>query len=465
MSCENFPDAIAAVNPLDSESKQWEIRNVCIIGELGMPSIHRATIRISGSKIIAVDHAHHANDYLDATGLVALPGVIDPHVHFRTPGWEHKEDWLTGSASALLGGVTTVFDMPNTPVPLTTAEGVKDKEDFVGARAIDYRFWIGATSYDNTNAIAEAARYTRHRLAGVKIYMGSSTGNLLVTDEKLLRKYFVAGGENDLVVGVHCEDEALIREQRQKAGKNPQVYQHCHIRNTEVEVVAVAKALRLQKEIGCTLYLCHISTPEAVELASRAKDEGRNVYVEVCPHHVLLPNTKMRDPKSASYYKMNPPLRRLEQVLRLRAYLSRQGFVDTIGSDHAPHTREEKSRATYDEIPSGVPGVQTLLSSMLRIGWTDDLALERIVELTSRNAARVFGLAHKGRIGPGYDADIVFVGLDTVTTIRDEDMATKCGWTPFSGMFVRGTPEVVVAGGSLHVIGCSFQNKIISASM
>ena len=458
-------DDAMAMKPLDGENKTWEIRNVCIIGELGLPSIHKATIRISGSQIVEVDHANLANDYLDATGLVALSGVIDPHVHFRTPGWEHKEDWTTGSASALLGGVTTVFDMPNTPVPLTTAEGVKDKEDFVGDRAVDYRFWIGATADDNTHAIAEAARYTRHRLAGVKIYMGSSTGNLLVTDEKLLRKYFIAGGENDLVVGVHCEDEALIREQRQKAGKNPQVYQHCHIRNTEVEIVAVAKALRLQKEIGCTLYLCHISTPEAVELASRAKDEGRSVYVEVCPHHVLLPNTKMRDPKSAQYYKMNPSLRRLEQVLRLRAYLPRQGFVDTIGSDHAPHTREEKSRAAYDEIPSGVPGVQTLLLSLLRIGWTDGLALERVVELTSRNAARIFGLKRKGRIGPGYDADIVLVSPDTVTTIRDEDMATKCGWTPFRGMFVRGTPEAVVAAGALRIIGCSFTNEIIPANM
>lgn len=442
-------------------SAPWEIRNVDIYRAGGHGVTSRATIRISGSQILSVDHSHIVPDHIDLAGLVAIPGVIDPHVHFRTPGWEHKEDWTTGARAALRGGVTTVFDMPNTREPLVTAEGVEAKELLVGERPIDYRFWIGATADDNTHEIREAAKHIRSRVAGVKIYMGSSTGNLLVTDEMLLRKYFEVAASSNLIVGVHCEDEELIRKNRMSAGSNPHVREHCQIRNTEVEVVAVKRALRLQEDVGCALYLCHISTPEAVELAAGARDHGAPVYVEVCPHHFILSQMRLDDPRRAPYYKMNPPLRCLDQMLRLRQYVMEDGFVDTIGSDHAPHTHEEKSSTSYDSIPSGVPGVETLLQSLLRLGWKTDLRLEHVVELTSYNAAHIFGLPSKGNIAPGYDADIVLIDPVKVSTIRDKDMATKCGWTPFHGMFFKGTPMMVVSRGVLRHINSSLNNRRI----
>lgn len=444
-----------------SMSESWEIRNIDIYRAGGHGATSGATIRISGSQILSVDRAHIVPDHINATGLVAIPGVIDPHVHFRIPGWEHKEDWTTGSRAALRGGVTTVFDMPNTREPLVTAEGLIAKEFLVGKRPIDYRFWIGATADDNSREISEAARYVRSRLAGVKIYMGSSTGNLLVTDELLLRRYFEVAASSKLIVGVHCEDEGLIQKHLKCAGSNPHVRAHCQIRNTEVEVVAVTRALRLQEDVGCALYLCHISTPEAVELAADAKDRGATVYVEVCPHHFILCQMRLDDPRRAPYYKMNPPLRRLDQMLRLREYVMRDGFVDTIGSDHAPHTHDEKLSANYDAIPSGVPGVETLLQSLLQLGWKTDMRLEHVVELTSYNAAHIFGLPSKGDIAPGYDADIVLIDPVKVATIRNEDMATKCGWTPFHEMFFRGTPTMVISRGVLYHICSSLKSRMI----
>jgi len=414
-----------------------KIRNV------QLPSGKCADIIIEGSKIQSVEEATISEEGIDGTGLIVIPGIIDPHVHFRIPGAWHKEDWETGSASALKGGVTTVFDMPNTSPPLTTFERLMEKRKIVGTgHKINAYFWFGATP----NNLAEIAAVSKEPdIIGVKVYMSSASRDLLVVEEKDLYQIFSTCATNNLIVGVHAEDEALIQIKRSKLERDPQISDHCLIRDTPVETSAVRKALRLARETGCQLYLCHISTPEGVELALEAKERGQPVFIEVTPHHITLDEERLKG-ANGCYFKMNPPLRIAEQITRLREYVC-QGYIDTIGSDHAPHTKTEKQSIGYDNVPSGVPGVETLLPILLNLVAGEQLMMERLVSLTSSNAAKIFRLASKGKIEKGCDADLVLIDPNQKVVIRNQDMATKCGWTPYDGMTIRGVPKIIISGG------------------
>ncbi len=434
-----------------------EIRNATL------PNDRKETILIGGPKIIVINKGVRYADaaWIDGEGLLALPGLIDPHVHFRVPGGEHKEDWEHGVRAAIAGGVTTVFDMPNTNPPLTTQKRLERKAELVGERDIDYRFWFGATNH-NIHEIRKVARDPR--IIGVKIYMGSSTGSLLVTDEAVLEKVFRACAKMDIIVGVHAEDETVMRLHRYSMkGRDPKIEDHCFIRHTLAEVTAVEKALKIQDKTKCRLYFCHLSTPEAVELVSSTKERGSTVYAEVCPHHLWLSDERLSGAGlSKNFYKMNPPLRSKKQMEKLRQYVC-DGLVDTIGSDHAPHTREEKMspcgrspegrREEYDDIPSGVPGVETTLPLMFQFVRDGKMSIERFIALTSENAAKIFGLEHKGKIEAGYDADIVLVDSNKEVPFRHQDMATKCEWTPYIGMSATGYVKFVIARGI--IVGCS----------
>lgn len=410
-----------------------------------LPDGSKDTLLIGGEKIIVKNKGcRYADAWITGEGLLALPGLIDPHVHFRIPGGEHKEDWEYGVRAAIAGGVTTVFDMPNTNPPLTTQKRLDKKAEFTGERDIDYRFWFGATNR-NIHEIKKVAGDPR--IIGVKVYMGSSTGGLLVTDEQVLTKIFSVCNAHNLVVGVHAEDETVMRLHRYSMRREPEIQDHCFIRHTLAEVTAVEKVLKIQDKTKCRLYFCHLSTPEAVELVSRAKERGATVYAEVCPHHLWLSDERLHGAgPSKNFYKMNPPLRSYEQTEKLRQYVC-EGLVDTIGSDHAPHTREEKMRENYDDIPSGVPGVETILPLMFQFVRDGNMSIARFIDITSGNAAKIFGLEHKGKIEAGYDADIVLLDPSKDVLFRHQDMATKCGWTPYIGMSATGCVKSVIARG------------------
>ncbi|MBI1888333.1 MAG: dihydroorotase family protein [Candidatus Spechtbacteria bacterium] len=419
----------------------FEIRNTTL------PGGQKETILIGGPKIVVINKdVRYADAWIDGEGLLALPGLIDPHVHFRTPGGEHKEDWEHGVRAAIAGGVTTVFDMPNTIPPLTTQKRLERKTKLTGERDIDYRFWFGANNW-NTGEIKKVAGDPQ--IVGVKVYMGSSTGNLLVTNEAVLEKIFRVCAENNLIVGVHAEDETVMRLHRYSMRRAPEIEDHCFIHHMLAEVTAVRKALELQDATKCRLYFCHLTTPEAVELVSQAKQNGATVYAEVCPHHLWLSNERMSAPgPSKNFYKMNPPLRSYEQMQKLRQYVF-DGLVDTVGSDHAPHTREEKMQKNYDDIPSGVPGVETTLPLIFQFVHEGKMSIDRFIRLTSANAADIFGLRHKGKIEVGYDADIALLDPKKEVLFRHQDMATKCGWTPYVAMRATGAVKFVVSRGTV----------------
>jgi len=403
------------------------------------------TICLEQGRIYAIHPAKEKQSgpgaVIDGNGYLALPGFIDPHVHFRIPGGEHKADWQTESRAAIMGGVTTVFDMPNTNPPLTTASRIQEKINLIGSVPIDYRFWFGATKV-NMSEIAEAAKDPR--IIGVKVYMGSSTGDLLVDDDDSIRRVFATCAKVGLLVGVHAEDEELMRANRQALGHEPRVYDHCTIRDTAVEVLAVIRALKLQKETGCRLYFCHITTPEAVELIGEAKSEGRPVYVEVCPHHLFLNDREIRE-YGDPYSKMNPPLRSITQVEELIRYVTQTELVDCLGSDHAPHTFDEKEFREYDKVPSGVTGVQTIGLAALELVKEHKMTLDRLVALTSGNAASIFGLVGKGTIEVGMDGDLVLVSTIQQSIFVDAMVASKCGWSPFDEISFDGTIKLTVA--------------------
>jgi len=398
---------------------------------------------IEGEKIHSIEFLK--KDHSRKGRLLALPGLIDPHVHFRVPGGEHKEDWQTGSLAALHGGVTTVIDMPNTNPALIDFEGIEQKARLIGKPLVDFRLFFGAT---DSNWWQYPYLTDDSRVAGVKVYMGSSTGDLLVSCEKSLRDIFRACARHNIVAAVHAEDEQMIRWHRKKIGREPTLADHCEIRSTEVEFSAVRTALRFQEETRCKLYFCHISTPESLELIKSAKERRAEVFAEVCPHHLYLSKQLLLG-EDAAFYKMNPPLRTEDQVMKLRKYLCAPGFVDTVASDHAPHTVEEKQSEKFDNIPSGVPGVQTLFPLIYNFVRRGEMSLDHFINLTSRNAARIFNLPAKGRIAPGADADIVLIDHYAEVLMQNEGMKSKCGFTPFDGMIMRGAPKIVVARGQI----------------
>jgi dihydroorotase len=365
--------------------------------------------------------------------------VIDSQVHFREPGLEHKEDLESGTRGAVLGGVTTVFEMPNTSPNTDSPAALADKLARARGRTwCDHAFFLGATDA-NADSLGEWEGLSG--CAGVKVFMGSSTGSLLVEDDTVLRRV-LAGGRRR--VAVHAEDEARLRARKAIAEEAADPSAHPDWRDVDTAVTATRRLLALARETGRRVHVLHITTAEEMEMLAEARDLAT---VEVTPQHLTLSAPDCYD-GLGSFAQMNPPIREA----RHRAALWRavaDGLVDVIGSDHAPHTREEKSRP-YPQCPSGMPGVQTLVPVMLAHVHVGRLSLERFVDLTSAGPARVYNIAGKGRIARGYDADFTIVDLDAEHTIDNAWIASTCGWTPFHGMPVTGWPVMTVIRG--HVV-------------
>lgn len=378
-----------------------------------------------------------AGETIDASGLHILPGVIDTQVHFREPGLEHKEDLATGSRSAVLGGVTAVFEMPNTRPPTTSADALAAKVAAARGRMYcDFAFFVGATR-DNVDDLAELE--LQPGAAGVKVFLGSSTGDLLVDDEETLARILATISRR---AAFHSEDETRLRE-RLKLQRAGDPSSHSDWRDVGAALASTERLLRVAAAAGKRVHVLHVSTGEEMALLALHKDIAS---VEVTPQHLTLaaPDAYRLLGTRA---QMNPPLRDRHHQQRLWWGLER-GVVDVLGSDHAPHTLEEKAK-DYPATPSGMPGVQTLVPVMLDHVNAGRLSLARFVDLTSAGPQRIFGIAGKGRIAVGYDADLTIVDLKAERVIEDAWIGSKCGWTPFAGRKVKGWPVGTLVRGRL----------------
>ncbi len=395
-------------------------------------------IGVRGGKIAAIGDLSQASagDVFDAKGLHILPGVIDTQVHFREPGNEHKEDLETGTRAAALGGVTAVFEMPNTTPPTTSAEALADKLARAKGRAhVDHAFYVGAT-HENADQLGELERLPG--CCGVKTFMGSSTGTLLIGDDEGLDKVLRNIRRR---AAFHAEDEARLQERKALAREGDWT-SHPEVRDDQAALMAVQRLVAGARKHGKRVHVLHVSSAVEMEFLATAKDVAT---VETLPQFLSFEGPQIYR-RLNGFAQMNPPIRYAGDRAALWSLGIAQGVVDVLGTDHAPHTREEKAQP-YPKSPSGMPGVQTLVPVMLTHVNQGRLSLARFVDLTSAGPQRVFGIADKGRIALGYDADFTLVDMAARRTIRAEDQATRCGWTPFDGFEATGWPMATMIRG------------------
>ncbi len=416
--------------------------DLCVTGATVMTPSGRTMCDVVclAGRIVALDATGWTADTtLDAAGLHVLPGVIDSQVHFREPGLTHKETFEAGTRGAALGGVTGVFEMPNTNPLTLTVDDLQAKLDRAqGCAWCDYAFYIGGSAV-NAEQLAELERLPG--CAGVKVFMGSSFGDLLADDEDVLRRIVRHGRRR---MAVHAEDEARLRERKILVQESGDVRDHPAWRDVTSALAATQRIVRLAAEVDRRLHILHVSSAE--EMAFLAAHKHR-VSVEATPHHLTLAAPDCYE-RLGSLAQMNPPVREPHHREALWQAV-RDGVVDVLGSDHAPHTLQEKAQP-YPQSPSGMTGVQTLVPIMLDHVHAGRLSLERLVDLTSAGPARIFGLAGKGRIALGYDADLTLVDLKARREITNRWIASVAGWTPYDGVRVTGWPIASVVRG--HVV-------------
>jgi dihydroorotase len=379
---------------------------------------------------------------IDVQGkLTMLPGLIDCHVHFRTPGAEYKEDWMTGAKAAISGGITTVFDMPNNDPACCTKESFEEKKKLIDKQLkevgipLRYQLWFGAH-----RSFLDDIGKVKNEIIGVKIYMGSSTGNLLMNDPVALEKTFQTAAQRNLIVAVHAEDEDILAQRKAQFANETDPAVHSKIRDRSAAIKAVKEAIALAEKYSTELYICHVTTEEEVELIREAKRNELLVFGEVTPHHLFLCEDDYA--KWGTKVQMNPPLRTKRDQQALWDGI-KDGTIDTIGSDHAPHTLKEKN-VPYGKAPSGVPGVETTLPLLLNAHSEGKISIERIIELMRTNPINIFDLEHNN--------DIVLVDLDRRAEVKDEWMKTKTQWTPFAGRVLKGWPVYTVVNGKLFKV-------------
>ncbi len=396
-----------------------------------------ADIGVRNGKIAALGsfNASQAGETIDCTGLHVLPGVIDTQVHFREPGLTHKEDLESGSRAAVMGGVTTVFEMPNTDPQTTTPEALADKVTRGTHRMhCDFAFWVGGT-HENAHHVRDLERLPG--AAGIKVFMGSSTGSLLVEDDDGVRSILKQTRRR---AAFHSEDEMMLRERKALRVEGDPA-SHPVWRSPEVALRCTERLVRIAHETGARIHVLHISTAEEIAFLHHHKDIAS---CEVTPHHLTLDGDEAYQ-RLGTLVQMNPPVR--GKAVRDALWRGvEQGVADILGSDHAPHTLEEKAKL-YPNSPSGMTGVQTLVPMMLDHVNAGRMTLERFVDMTSAGPMRLFGIAGKGRIASGYDADLTIVDLKRHETITNAWIQSKCGWTPYDGVSVTGWPIGTIVRG------------------
>lgn len=389
---------------------------------------------------------------MELEGKCVMAGGIDAHVHFREPGLTHKADMETESRAAAAGGVTFVMDMPNTNPPTITAQALKDKIDLAkGRTAGKIAFHIGATN-SNADEICrlvcegdKEAGITPEDIAGVKVFMGSSTGNMLVDSGSSLDRLFAI---KEKPVLVHCEDEKTIKDNLAKAtekyGEDIPFTEHENIRSRSACIKSSIKALEMAIKHGTRLVLCHISTKEEMEMVRAAKLSNPAIIAETSCNYLWFSNEDYE--RLGSKAKCNPSIKTPQDREALRRGLA-EGLIDTIGSDHAPHLLSEKDNK-YCKAPSGLPTIQQSLPVLLTIAKQDDIPLTRIASVFSEKASEIYGL-DTGKIAKGYAADLVIFDKDKEFTVKAEDQKGKCGWTPYEGEVLNGMIQAVMVDGNI----------------
>ena len=398
----------------------------------------KTDIGLSGNKIkkIGKIELNSAKVY-DATDKVVLPGIIDTQVHFREPGSTDAEDLESGSRAAVLGGVTSLFEMPNTNPPTSNlVEFDKKLQAAKNRMHSNYAFYFGATP-DNTDQLAKLKDV--EGCCGVKLFAGSSTGNLLVDKEADIEKVI---SSSDRIVSIHSEDEDIIKL-RKKFIKKGDVHSHPEWRNVECAMSSTRRVVKIAERYNKKIHVLHITTKEEVDFLAMHK---KNVTFETTPQHLTLYAPDCYE-KLGSYAQMNPPLRTKEHYDRLWVAI-KNNVVDVLGSDHAPHLKENKDKE-YPNSPSGMPGVQTIFPVMLNHVNDGKLTLQQLINLMCENPCKIFGIKNKGFIKEGFDADLTIVDMNREVIIKNEMIASKCGWTPFNNYKVKGFPVGTIVNGNL----------------
>lgn len=397
---------------------------------------------VSDGKIAAIGALPgvEAERTIEAGGLTILPGAIDTQVHFREPGLTHKEDLESGSRAALFGGVTSFLEMPNTNPTTTDPATLNDKLDRAAGRCwTHYGFFVGAST-ENADLLAEYEKLPG--VPGIKIFMGSSTGPLLVGDDEALRRVLRSGRKR---CPIHAEDEPRNRARKALISDHPHAREHPFLRDAESARLATERILRLSAETGRPVHILHISTADEPPIIAEAKRQGLGTTAEVTPQHLWFCAKDYE--RLGTLLQMNPPIRSAEHREGLWRALE-AGVFDVFGSDHAPHTLEEKAKP-YPESPSGMPGVQTLMMALLRFVQQGRLSLETVVRMACERPASLYGIAGKGKLAVGMDADLALWDLDRTVVFERGMVQSKCGWSPYEGETLAAAPELVVVGGEV----------------
>ena len=413
-------------------------------------AIQRADVGIIGKKIFCIgpDLKNPAKSTIDASGKHIFPGIIDTQVHFREPGMTHKEDLNTGSRSAVLGGVTTFLEMPNTKPPCTSVEDVQEKIELGLKKSFaNFGFFIGATG-ENLDELVKSQDMIG--CPGIKIFLGSSTGSLLLYERSKLLEIFKTV---TCPVAVHSENEDMLKERMDIFKNATSVHDHYKWRNTEVAMSSTERVISIAEEAKKKIHVLHITTKDEMEFLATKKEF---CTVETTPQHLSLSAPEIYD-EIGTYAQMNPPIRTKEHTTGIWAGLH-NGTVDVLGSDHAPHSKEEKDKG-YPYSPSGMPGVQTIFPIMLDHALNNKLSIGKLCELLCETPSKLYSLRTKGFIKENFDADLTIVDFEKTNIIKDEDMASKCGWTPFNNKKVKGLISQTIVMGQVVVN----DGKIISS--
>ena len=407
-------------------------------------------IGLSGNKIKKIGKIElNSSKVYDATNKVVLPGIIDTQTHFREPGSTDVEDLESGSRAAVLGGVTSLFEMPNTNPPTSNLVEFNKKLQLAKDRMhSNYAFYFGATP-ENIDQLSKLKDV--EGCCGVKLFAGSSTGKLLVDKEADIEKVI---SNSDRIVSIHSEDEEILK-MRVKFKKKGNVHSHPEWRNVECAMSSTRRVVKIAERYNKKIHVLHVTTKEEVDFLAMHK---KNVTFETTPQHLTLYAPDCYD-KLGTYAQMNPPIRSKEHYDRLWTAI-KNNIVDVLGSDHAPHSKENKDKE-YPNTPSGMPGVQTIFPVMLNHVNNGKLSLNQLITLMCENPCKIFGIKDKGFIKEGFDADLTIVDMYKEQIIKDEMMASKCGWTPFHNYKVKGFPIGTIVNGNLVMS----EGKIISKAL
>jgi len=397
-------------------------------------------IAIKDSKIVEIGKIDkEAKEIFDAKGLTVLPGCIDTQTHFREPGSTDTEDLHSGSRAAIAGGITSVFEMPNTNPPTSNKLEFQKKLDLAKNKMYcNYAFYFGATP-DNSTELENLKDL--EGCCGIKLFAGSSTGNLLVQHEEDIEKVFKSSSK---VVSVHSEDEEILNKNK-KLIKDGDVHSHPIWRSEECAISSTRRIVRIAERYKKKAHILHVTTKQEIDFLSQHKG---NITFEITPQHLTIFAPNCYD-ELGTYAQMNPPLRDKSHYDRLW-YGVKNNINDTIGSDHAPHLKKNKDKK-YPNSPSGMPGVQTLMPVMLNHVNSGKLSLEQLINLVCENPVKIFGIQDKGFIKEGFDADFTIVDLNKVIEIKNENIESKCGWSPFDGYKFKGTPVATIINGEIKM--------------